>query len=754
MLKITLDFHEQMKVINNFMPKLRSKMTGEYFKLYCDTHDQYHELLDFLKKVQYEFYSIKLKSERPIKVVIKGLPKKAKTEDMHSDLIDLGFTVDRVSQLTGKITNQLLPVFLVTLPRNMINATIFKLDKLSYLNVTVEGYDSKGVTQCYKCQQFNHTASNCHIKPECLKCGEPHQTSDCLIYKVETMYCVNCETYGHMANYSKCPLYPKPRKGATIKPNYPSIVNSLVRPNVSFAQAAQQERNKIIAPTPQQMAPRNGQVPATTPTQTQAAITHVSKQPLNNNAKNECMGLITQTLSQTIQALSLLVQQINSLDFSSNTPQPSSNNKNKTQRKKEIRALVEALLDDYDDYTPNKRPEFVFVERKRPSKQNIRTKNFHREVRPRHLTNSRNTSDKNLFTADIEALIQTNSNCVIFGDFNATHSAWNCSKNSPRGIRLKDFADDNNLEIAFPNSPTRYGYNSSNTLDFALISNFNYPYNIVSITDLSSDRNPVMLNFNITTSIHKDNPRAITTCWFAFRNNLKKEIRLFDFAKINNESSLEEKVAKFADAISSAHNLASKPIKNNRHNYTPQHINYWITCKNRARKLYQQTLNPIHKTEANRLQKLIKKEIRVHSQNTGNAKLESLETQDNSLWQMQKYFRKKRSDIPNLTGPNGIASNDEQKANLIANTFIDNYTENKRPWKHTTNIDSDVTNTLTRFFSTPLSSPISPTDPDEICEYVKKLKNSKAPGIDNITNKMIKNFPFKIILIFTLLHHK
>ncbi|GFX25664.1 nucleic-acid-binding protein from transposon X-element [Trichonephila clavipes] len=238
MLKITLDFREQMKVINNFMPEIRSKMTGEYFKLYCDTHDQYHELLTFLEKIQYQFYSIKLKSERPIKVVIKGLPKKAKPEDIHNDLIDLGFTVDRVSQLTGKITNQLLPVFLVSLPRNMTNATIFKLDKLSYLNVSVEGYDSKGVTQCYKCQQFNHTASNCHIKPKCLKCGEPHQTTDCKIDKVETMYCVNCEAYGHMANYSKCPLYPKPRKGASIKPNYTSMVNSLVRPNVSFAQAA------------------------------------------------------------------------------------------------------------------------------------------------------------------------------------------------------------------------------------------------------------------------------------------------------------------------------------------------------------------------------------------------------------------------------------------------------------------------------------------------------------------------------------
>ncbi|GFV07773.1 hypothetical protein TNCV_4875541 [Trichonephila clavipes] len=82
-----------------------------------------------------------------------------------------------------------------------------------------------------------------------------------------------------MANYSKCPLYPKPRKGATIKPNYTTIVNSLVRPNVSFAQAAaQQEKNKNTAPTPQQMAPRIGQVPTTITAQTQAATTHIAKQ--------------------------------------------------------------------------------------------------------------------------------------------------------------------------------------------------------------------------------------------------------------------------------------------------------------------------------------------------------------------------------------------------------------------------------------------------------------------------------------------
>ncbi|GFS49927.1 hypothetical protein TNCV_3676451 [Trichonephila clavipes] len=47
-----------------------------------------------------------------------------------------------------------------------------------------------------------------------------------------------------------------------------------------------------------------------------------------------------------------------------------------------------------------------------------------------------------------------------------------------------------------------------------------------------------MLNFNIATPIHTDNPRAITTCWSAFRKNLKNEIKLFD----HGESSIDLRV--------------------------------------------------------------------------------------------------------------------------------------------------------------------------------------------------------------------
>ncbi|GFS85359.1 hypothetical protein TNCV_75851 [Trichonephila clavipes] len=43
-LEISNEYRDQMKVLNNKFPTLRSKMTREYFKLYTDTDEQYYEL--------------------------------------------------------------------------------------------------------------------------------------------------------------------------------------------------------------------------------------------------------------------------------------------------------------------------------------------------------------------------------------------------------------------------------------------------------------------------------------------------------------------------------------------------------------------------------------------------------------------------------------------------------------------------------------------------------------------------------------
>ncbi|GFX07265.1 hypothetical protein TNCV_2972421 [Trichonephila clavipes] len=95
MLRITETVRSQMKIINEKFPKIRSRTTGEFIKLYTDNLEQFHELLTFAKKTKFQFYEIKPKNERPIKVVLKGLPRNFKVEEIQADLEELGFTLKK-----------------------------------------------------------------------------------------------------------------------------------------------------------------------------------------------------------------------------------------------------------------------------------------------------------------------------------------------------------------------------------------------------------------------------------------------------------------------------------------------------------------------------------------------------------------------------------------------------------------------------------------------------------------------------------
>ncbi|GBN96594.1 hypothetical protein AVEN_242577-1 [Araneus ventricosus] len=113
------------------------------------------------------------------------------------------------------------------------------------------------------------------------------------------------------------------------------------------------------------------------------------------------------------------------------------------------------------------------------------------------------TSDTSIFTFDIEVLLQISPNQILCGDYNAHHTSWGCNYDCPRGNSIKAFALQAGLEILAPSTPTRFGTNSANTIDFAIVKNFLYRYEIHSISELSSDHNAITLNFFLQYSIPK-----------------------------------------------------------------------------------------------------------------------------------------------------------------------------------------------------------------------------------------------------------
>ncbi|GFY04923.1 nucleic-acid-binding protein from transposon X-element [Trichonephila clavipes] len=239
-LKTVKNYREQFKKISENFPNISIKTAGDYIKLFPKTEEEKGNLAHFLElDKDYQFYITQPKVNKPLKVVLKGLPRVSLPEDIQIDLEALGYTIVSCSQLISKRTKLELPFFLVTLLRNDKSTTIFDLTHLGFLQVRVEGYSINGVTQCYKYNNFFHTAANCFMKPRCLKCGKEHTTKECEINsRLENPYCINCHQYGHSACYTKCLNFPKPRKGSpTVNrtKNNPNFNSNKVVEGLSFA---------------------------------------------------------------------------------------------------------------------------------------------------------------------------------------------------------------------------------------------------------------------------------------------------------------------------------------------------------------------------------------------------------------------------------------------------------------------------------------------------------------------------------------
>lgn len=100
--------------------------------------------------------------------------------------MDLSFNVVTVKQMSinrssaaeGTTTN-LLPLFLITLTRNIKSHEIFILQSRCHISIKAHAYKSQNtLTQCYNCQKFGHVWTNCK-QPHCWMWWGNHLHKDC-----------------------------------------------------------------------------------------------------------------------------------------------------------------------------------------------------------------------------------------------------------------------------------------------------------------------------------------------------------------------------------------------------------------------------------------------------------------------------------------------------------------------------------------------------------------------------------------------
>ncbi|KAF8791375.1 Nucleic-acid-binding protein transposon like protein [Argiope bruennichi] len=130
----------------------------------------------------------------------------------------LGLNPELCHPVRHRKTEILMPLFLVTLPKNETGKAIFNLTTIRYLNVTLETLRRKQTpVQYYNCQEFIHHSSLCTRNPRCLKCGVSYSTNSCTKPKdTQAKFCL-CGG-PHPADYSECPKNPAMRKSFQATP--------------------------------------------------------------------------------------------------------------------------------------------------------------------------------------------------------------------------------------------------------------------------------------------------------------------------------------------------------------------------------------------------------------------------------------------------------------------------------------------------------------------------------------------------------
>lgn len=343
--------------------------------------------------------------------------------------------------------------------------------------------------------------------------------------------------------------------------------------------------------------------------------------------------------------------------------------------------------------------------------------------------------------ADVENIFRTNESTLLAGDLNAKHQNWNCRTNNAAGNKLQRFADRNNVIIDGPVDPTHTPHNGAvrSVLDIVVAKNLPWDHTMLTVNDMSSDHDPVLIE--LTGEFEKHVPVKHTIAWPAFQEHLKQNYG--KITRIDNIRELQERVVHITDKITRAYDFAKNPRPTRElRPRLPAELYNLIREKNRARRRHHRTLAPEDRRAKNALQEKVKVALAENRNENWARKLEAIE-HGADIWRLKRALgRSKRAPVPPIHGANGMNFADGEKAEAFADSLEAQCT----PVFDNANLDfvGNVEKTVRRSLARPPTDAIPCTSPGEVEEIIRQLRRRKAPGPDKITNEMLQNAPKKI----------
>ena len=170
--------------------------------------EEHRKVIEILKNDNISFFTHDIKSEKPLKVVLRGLhsiPEKDLKDELSKKQIPplAIFPMKRKSGIQGRDQPYLIhfnkaEVTLNTLKKNVKNIFYTIVNWELYVNA------KNGPTLCNNCLQDGHGTKNCNMPSKCNICGKSHRTNECTVTDPAIRKCANCSG-NHPASSIQCP---------------------------------------------------------------------------------------------------------------------------------------------------------------------------------------------------------------------------------------------------------------------------------------------------------------------------------------------------------------------------------------------------------------------------------------------------------------------------------------------------------------------------------------------------------------------
>ena len=251
-------------ILNSF-PKL--KETGMWTKYRVNKRhqgkcyvtlpkDHLNENISEVIKSQKGFQNSKVKvikgindvPEKAHKVVAIGVHQTISEDDIKTELAKNNVKINKVQRLkyNGQPTRKVVIQF-----ENEQDMKIALYSGIYFgrIRIRCESYrTAPQVTQCYKCQGFNHIAKDCKNAQKCLRCAGAHKSIECPDKNKDSLKlkCSNCNGE-HVASSKECPKFKEQMKvqADKAKARQEKLQNNLVVRGITFSNMVQNKTEKV-----------------------------------------------------------------------------------------------------------------------------------------------------------------------------------------------------------------------------------------------------------------------------------------------------------------------------------------------------------------------------------------------------------------------------------------------------------------------------------------------------------------------------